>query len=72
MRPTVTNLVQPRLPITDSSDEPVWCSMCGSVLTQADHFFGIWACQCEGCREVLQERVRRIMKHRGVSPPGGG
>ena len=52
----------PRLPITDGADEPVWCSMCGAVLTKADHPDGIWPCQCEGCVKVLQERVRRIME----------
>ena len=45
--------------------EPIWCSMCGAPLTPADNEYrdvGGWSCQCEGCREVLQARVRSIMK----------
>ena len=63
----------PRLPLDSAPNTPpVWCSMCGAVLTQADTFDdGLMACQCEGCRDVLQGRVRRIMKHRWVSPLGG-
>ena len=41
---------------------PIWCSMCGSVLTQADKNSGIFSCQCEGCRKVLEARARRIME----------
>ena len=55
-----------RLPVRGSRGEPIYCSMCGAVLTQDDHRCGIWPCQCEWCREVLQERVRLIMKARGV------
>ena len=40
---------------------PIWCSMCGAVLTPDDHPCGLCYCQCAGCREVLQARVRRIM-----------
>ena len=60
---------QRRLALLGPIGEPIWCSMCGSVLTPADHPFAPgkgWACQCEGCRKVLAQRVRRNMESHGV------
>ena len=57
----------PRLPLDrEPNTPPVWCSMCGSVLTQANVLThagqdGIMPCECERCRKVLEARVRRIM-----------
>ena len=56
------NEYEPRLPLTEGIGEPIWCSICGSVLKQADTFDdGMMACQCEGCREMMEARVRRRM-----------
>ena len=56
-----------RLPVRGSIGEPIWCSMCGDLLTKSDHPHGDgWACQCEQCRRVLNERVRHIMKQAGI------
>ena len=51
-----------QLPLDSAPNTPpVWCSICGSALTDADRQGGLMACQCEGCREMMQERVRRRM-----------
>ena len=51
----------PRLPLTGGIGDPIWCSICGSALTDTDRQGGIWSCQCLLCREVMQARVRRRM-----------
>ena len=54
----------PRLPLDrePGNGVPVWCSMCGALLTKADRWGDLRACQCERCRTALQARVDALVE----------